>query len=201
MGLGAGEAALSVVLFAAAGLLEVAGGWLVWGALRAGRPGWWAALGALLLVGYGFVPCAQPLEDFGRIYAVYGGFFIVLSLVWGWLLDGFRPDIGDMVGAGIALAGVLIMMVWPRGTTSGASTTPSSPPAPPAAFSSLGAPSPRRAQRPAPRQGGYTLRIWLRTQRGRGRGGGRGGMMSWASPPLRQRRAAGALGRPPRCAQ
>lgn len=34
-------------------------------------------------MGYGFVPCAQPMSDFGRIYAVYGGFFIVLSYLWG----------------------------------------------------------------------------------------------------------------------
>jgi drug/metabolite transporter superfamily protein YnfA len=68
----------------------------------------------VLLVGYGFVPCAQPLDDFGRIYAVYGGFFIVLSLAWGWALDGFRPDTGDYVGAAVALVGVLIMMLWPR---------------------------------------------------------------------------------------
>ena len=104
----------TVALFVAAGLLEVAGGWLVWGALRGGRPGWFAALGAVLLVGYGFVPCAQPLDDFGRIYAVYGGFFIVLSLAWGALLDGFRPDVGDYVGAAVALVGVLIMMIWRR---------------------------------------------------------------------------------------
>ena len=32
---------------------------------------------------YGFIPCLQPMSDFGRIYAVYGGFFIVLSFVWG----------------------------------------------------------------------------------------------------------------------
>ena len=106
--------AAGVALFVAAGLLEVAGGWLVWGALRGGRPGWFAALGAVLLVGYGFVPCAQPFDDFGRIYAVYGGFFIVLSLAWGALLDGFRPDVGDYVGAAVALVGVLIMMIWRR---------------------------------------------------------------------------------------
>ena len=42
------------------------------------------------------------------------GFFIVLSLAWGALLDGFRPDVGDYVGAAVALVGVLIMMIWRR---------------------------------------------------------------------------------------
>jgi small multidrug resistance family-3 protein len=48
------------------------------------------------------------------VYAVYGGFFIVLSLLWGWYFDGNRPDWPDVIGAGIALIGVCVMMYWPR---------------------------------------------------------------------------------------
>lgn len=55
---------------------------------------WWAVLGALVLVAYGFVPTAQPVDNFGRVFAVYGGFFIILSYLWGWALDGDRPDKG-----------------------------------------------------------------------------------------------------------
>jgi drug/metabolite transporter superfamily protein YnfA len=48
------------------------------------------------------------------VYAVYGGVFIVLSYAWGWALDGDRPDMGDWVGAAIAVAGVLVAWFWPR---------------------------------------------------------------------------------------
>ncbi|MFQ5918258.1 MAG: hypothetical protein ACE5I0_10660, partial [Candidatus Binatia bacterium] len=51
---------------------------------------------------------------FARVYAAYGGFFIVLSLVWGWMVDGNTPDRSDMMGATIALVGVSIIMYWPR---------------------------------------------------------------------------------------
>jgi Uncharacterised BCR, YnfA/UPF0060 family len=51
-------------------------------------------LGALVLVSYGFVPTAQPVDNFGRVFAVYGGFFIILSYLWGWAVDGDRPDTG-----------------------------------------------------------------------------------------------------------
>jgi small multidrug resistance family-3 protein len=53
-------------------------------------------------------------NSFGRVYAVYGGFFIVLSFLFGWWLDGDRPDLGDVVGGAIALVGVLVVLFWPR---------------------------------------------------------------------------------------
>ncbi len=63
---------------------------------------------------YGFVPTWQPTSNFGRLYAVYGGFFVVMSYAWGWAFDGVRPDLGDYIGASIALAGVGIAFFWPR---------------------------------------------------------------------------------------
>ena len=48
-----------------------------------GKPWWWGLCGSVVLVVYGFIPCMQPMSDFGRVYAVYGGFFIALSYLWG----------------------------------------------------------------------------------------------------------------------
>lgn len=107
-------AILSIFVFVVAGFFEIGGGWMVWKAVREGKPYWWAIIGSVILIGYGFLPTLQPTDSFGRIYAVYGGFFIVLSFLWGWLLDGDRPDIGDAVGGGIALVGVLLVLLWPR---------------------------------------------------------------------------------------
>ncbi|KAK9903511.1 hypothetical protein WJX75_007748 [Coccomyxa subellipsoidea] len=105
---------LAIFLFLAAGLCEIGGGWLVWQAVREGKPFYWAILGGLVLVGYGFIPTAQPTSNFGRLYAVYGGFFIVLSYAWGWVFDKEMPDAGDYVGAAIALAGVVVAFFYPR---------------------------------------------------------------------------------------
>jgi len=109
-----GKVVLALVLFLAAGLAEIGGGWLVWQTIREGRRWWLAVLGSLVLIAYGFIPTAQPVDNFGRIYAVYGGFFIVLSYLWGWALDGVRPDRGDGVGTIIALVGVCIAFFWRR---------------------------------------------------------------------------------------
>ena len=106
--------ALSILLFIAAGLLEVGGGWLVWQTVRDNKNWTFAAAGVVALIGYGFVPCLQPTSDFGRVYAIYGGFFIVLAFAWAKQFDGYLPDLGDLIGAGIALFGVLVIMLWPR---------------------------------------------------------------------------------------
>ena len=103
----------SIILFVIAGLCEIGGGWLMWKWIREGRSNVWALLGSISVILYGIIP---PLQNshFGRVYAVYGGFFIVLSLLWGWAFDGNRPDIQDIAGSAIALLGVCVMMYWPR---------------------------------------------------------------------------------------
>jgi len=105
--------ARSILLFVLAGLCEIGGGWWVWQWLREGRQFSWGLIGAFVLILYGIIPTLQP-SHFGRVYAAYGGFFIVLSLLWGWMLDGDVPDRFDLLGGSISLLGVLVMMYWPR---------------------------------------------------------------------------------------
>ena len=101
-------------LFLLAAVCEIGGGWLVWQAVRERRPAWWAAVGSALLVLYGFSITLQPLEEFGRLYAVYGGLFIACSFLWARVFDGFRPDLGDAVGCALCLAGAGAILFWPR---------------------------------------------------------------------------------------
>ena len=113
MGILTRDVARSIVLFVVAGLFEIGGGWLMWKWLREHWAIAWGLMGAGVLVVYGVVPTLQQAH-FGRTYAVYGGFFIALSLLWGWCVDGNRPDRWDVVGATIALVGVALMMYAPR---------------------------------------------------------------------------------------
>jgi len=103
----------SVMLFVLAGLCEIGGGYLVWLWLREGRSALLGVLGAVILVAYGVVPTLQ-VAPFGRVYAAYGGVFIVLSLVWGWALAGDAPDRFDLIGALVCLVGVALIMYAPR---------------------------------------------------------------------------------------
>jgi small multidrug resistance family-3 protein len=98
---------------ALAGLLEIGGGYLVWHWWRAGGRWWIGAVGGLVPFLYGVVPTYQPVH-FGRVYAAYGGWFVVISLAWGWTVERVSPDRYDIVGGLICLVGVAVIMYWPR---------------------------------------------------------------------------------------
>jgi small multidrug resistance family-3 protein len=50
----------------------------------------------------------------GRIYAAYGGIYIVSSLLWLWLVERTRPDHWDLMGAGICIVGAAVILFGPR---------------------------------------------------------------------------------------
>ena len=89
----------SILLFAAAAVLEIGGAWLIWQGVREHRGIAWVGVGIAALAGYGFVATFQPDPNFGRILAAYGGVFVAGSLLWGVVADGFRPDRYDLAGA------------------------------------------------------------------------------------------------------
>jgi small multidrug resistance family-3 protein len=105
----------SIALFGLAALAEIGGAWLVWQGIREHRGVLWVLGGLLALGAYGFVATFQPDPHFGRILAAYGGVFVAGSLLWGVLLDGFRPDRWDLAGALVCLVGVGLIMYAPRG--------------------------------------------------------------------------------------
>jgi small multidrug resistance family-3 protein len=107
--------ARAIGLFIAAGLAEIGGGYLIWRWLRESAPIYVGVLGAIVLVIYGVIPTLQQSHDFGRIYAAYGGVFVVASLLWGWGIDGVRPDRYDAIGAAVVLVGVGIIFFAKHG--------------------------------------------------------------------------------------
>ena len=106
--------ARSLALFVVAAIAEIGGAYLVWQGLRGDR-GWpWVVAGGLGLALYGAVATLQPEANFGRIFAAYGGIFIVGSLLWGMAFEGFRPDRWDLLGGAICLVGMAVIMYAPR---------------------------------------------------------------------------------------
>ena len=104
---------ISLALFFAAALFEIGGGYLVWLWLREHKGKLLGLLGALVLFMYGVIPTLQPAH-FGRVYAAYGGIFIVSSIIWGAIVDKKTPDRYDVIGSLIALVGVFVIFFMPR---------------------------------------------------------------------------------------
>jgi small multidrug resistance family-3 protein len=100
-------------LFVLAGLAEIGGGYLVWQWLRHGRSLLLGLLGGIILFLYGIIATRQEFASFGKVYAAYGGVFIVLAVLWGWGIDHRRPDLSEWIGAAICLVGVTVML-WKR---------------------------------------------------------------------------------------
>lgn len=103
----------STLIFILAGFCEIGGGYLIWLWLKEDKPWWYGIVGGFFLAFYGVVATLQS-SGFGRVYATYGGFFIVMSLLWAWKFDNFIPDKFDLIGVAIALAGVCIIYYAPR---------------------------------------------------------------------------------------
>ncbi len=103
----------TLALFFLAALFEIGGGYIVWRWIKEKKSIFFALLGALILFIYGIIPTFQPAH-FGRVYAAYGGIFIVSSLVWGLLIDKKTPDKYEIIGALITLFGALIIFYTPR---------------------------------------------------------------------------------------
>ncbi|MBW7568978.1 YnfA family protein [Chromobacterium subtsugae] len=101
-------------LFALTALAEIVGCYLPWLVLRQGKPVWLLAPAAASLALFAWLLTLHPAAA-GRVYAAYGGVYITVALGWLWLVDGIRPDRWDALGCGLALAGMAVIMLAPRG--------------------------------------------------------------------------------------
>ena len=101
-------------LFVLTALAEITGCFLPYLWLRKGGSPWLVLPAALSLAGFAWLLTLHPAAA-GRVYAAYGGVFIILALLWSWQVDHKTPDTFDLIGALICLIGVSVIMYWPRG--------------------------------------------------------------------------------------
>lgn len=102
------------VLYSAAALAEIGGCFAFWAWWRMGRSMLWLAPGLVSLVLFAWLLAQSPADQAGRAYAIYGGIYIVASLVWLWLVEGQMPDRWDVVGAVLCLCGAAVILWGPR---------------------------------------------------------------------------------------
>lgn len=104
---------LTAILFFVAAIAEIGGGYLVWLWIRKKKKFALGILGGIMLFVYGVIPTLQP-ADFGRVYAAYGGIFVISSIIWGMAVDKKKPDKYEIIGSVMAVAGATIIFYAPR---------------------------------------------------------------------------------------
>ncbi|MBS1269022.1 MAG: hypothetical protein MAG458_01758 [Nitrosopumilus sp.] len=103
----------TIALFFFATILEIGGGYMVWKWLKNHKGKIFGITGGIILFSYGIIMTLQP-ENFGRVYAAYGGFFVISSILWGYWIDKKKPDRFEIIGSIIVLIGVTVMFYFPR---------------------------------------------------------------------------------------
>jgi small multidrug resistance family-3 protein len=104
----------SIPLFLAAALCEIAGCFAFWAWWRLDKSILWLVPGVLALLLFAWLLTLVAVPQAGRAYAVYGGIYIVMSLIWLRVVEGHPPDRWDIGGATICLAGAAMILWGPR---------------------------------------------------------------------------------------
>lgn len=105
--------AKTLLLFAVTAVAEIAGCYLPLLWLTRGASAWLLLPAAALLALFVWLLTLHPAAS-GRVYAAYGGIYIVTALAWLWAVDGVRPDRWDVAGMALCLAGAATIFFAPR---------------------------------------------------------------------------------------
>ena len=70
-------------------------------------------IGGTVLLMYGIIPTLQP-SNFGRVYATYGGIFVVMAIIWGLIIDKKKPNRYEILGETIVIVGAAIIFYASR---------------------------------------------------------------------------------------
>uniref|UniRef100_UPI0013867171 YnfA family protein n=2 Tax=Sulfuriferula plumbiphila TaxID=171865 RepID=UPI0013867171 len=106
------ELAKTMALFIATAVAEIVGCYLPWLWLKQGKPVWLLLPAAVSLALFAWLLTLHPSAA-GRTYAAYGGVYTAVALIWLWQVEGVTPTRWDLLGAGIALAGMAIIVLQP----------------------------------------------------------------------------------------
>ena len=97
-------------LYAVTAVAEILGCYLPYLWLKRGGSAWLLLPAAVSLALFAWLLTLQPTAA-GRVYAAYGGVYIGIAILWLWLVEGARPTAWDLVGAAVAITGMIIIML------------------------------------------------------------------------------------------
>lgn len=104
--------AVAFFLFVVTAAAEIGGCYLVYLWLKQGRSAWLLIPAATSLALFAFLLTLHPSAA-GRTYAAYGCVYVAAAILWLWAIESVRPSAWDLAGAGIALAGMALIVLQP----------------------------------------------------------------------------------------
>jgi len=100
-------------LFFMTAVAEIVGCYLPYLWLKEGKSIWLLVPAAFSLALFAWLLSLHPTAA-GRVYAAYGGVYVMVAIFWLWGVDGVRPTTWDIVGSLVAVTGMAIIMVGAR---------------------------------------------------------------------------------------
>ena len=105
---------MTLGLYFAAAICEVAGCFALWFWWREGGSALWILPGLVALLAFAWLLALSPAARAGRAFAAYGGVYVATSLLWLWAVEGQRPDRWDALGGTVAMLGAGLILWGPR---------------------------------------------------------------------------------------
>lgn len=99
----------TTLLFFLTALAEIVGCFLPWLWLKKGASMLLLVPATLSLAAFVWLLTLHPAAS-GRVYAAYGGVYVVTALLWLRWVDGVRLSYTDWLGAAVAFCGMLIIV-------------------------------------------------------------------------------------------
>jgi small multidrug resistance family-3 protein len=103
------------LLFFVTAIAEIVGCYLPYLWLRENKSMWLLVPAAASLSLFAWLLSLHPTAA-GRVYAAYGGVYVLVAILWLWAVDGIRPTAWDIAGSLVALTGMAIIMFAPGKT-------------------------------------------------------------------------------------
>jgi len=105
---------IALIYYTLAAVAEIGGCYAFWAWIRLGKSVYWLIPGTISLIIFSILLTRVEGLFAGRVYAAYGGVYIIASLLWLWFIEGQRPDKSDAIGSIICIVGALIILFGQR---------------------------------------------------------------------------------------
>ena len=103
----------TLLLFVLTAVAEIVGCYLPWLWLKQGGSAWLLLPAAVSLALFVWLLTLHPSAS-GRIYAAYGGIYIIASIGWLAVVERIRPLGSDWIGVALCVIGASVILFGPR---------------------------------------------------------------------------------------